>query len=142
MTAVATAGRYVERTRLAWDPWLFGAVRDSEVHLREPKRAAGFLQLRRARVRWFLSSDIADLPAGPPAGAPTSHRSMTLDGDEVQFSDGFTGLHTRVYEGALAGRGPGIDEARASIELAHRIRHAAVTPNQSLHHAKIAQAGR
>src|SRR5205814_31088 len=89
--------------------WLFGGVVACEVHLREPKRMGGFLQLERARVRWFLSSESADLPFAPEPGVKTTFRSITVDGHEVEFSEGFTDLHTRVYEEVLAGRGFGID---------------------------------
>jgi len=102
--------------------WLFGGVVRCEVHLRDQRRMSGYLQLERARVRWFLSSDIADLPFTAQPGVKTTFRSITVDGRDVEFSDGFTDLHTRVYEEALAGRGFGIDDSRPSIELWHRIR--------------------
>ena len=88
--------------------WLVGAVEDCAVNLREPRRAAGVLELERATVRWYLSADRADLAArstGP------SYRSITIDGAEVEFTGGFHDLHTRVYEEVLAGRGWGIDDA-------------------------------
>lgn len=102
--------------------WLFGPVQQSEVHLRDASRAAGFLELQHANVRWFLSLDAADLPpmSGPTASA--THRSLTVDGQELEFTDGFTDLHTRVYERTLAGSGFGIEDARPSIELVSRIR--------------------
>jgi UDP-N-acetyl-2-amino-2-deoxyglucuronate dehydrogenase len=103
--------------------WLFGGVEDVQVHLREPKRMAGFLQLERAGIRWFLSTDPRDLPFAPQPGVKTTFRSIVVDGEEIVFTDGFTDLHTRVYEQVLAGRGAGIEDARPSIELAHRIRH-------------------
>ena len=105
--------------------WLFGAVRECDVHLAEPSTMAGHLELQRATVRWFLSTDRRALPAGSPQ---STFRSMTIDDQDVEFSDGFTDLHTRVYEETLAGRGFGIADARPSIELAHRIRTARVTP--------------
>jgi len=108
--------------------WLFGSVQSSHVHVREPKRAAGTLALERADVRWFLSAEASDLPFDATPGARTTYRSMTVDGEQLEFSDGFTDLHTRVYEAALAGRGFGIDDARPSIELTYRIRHAALAP--------------
>ncbi len=113
--------------------WLFGPTEDVEVHLREPKRVSGSLRLRRARVRWFLSTDARDLPFTPEPGSKTTFRSITVNGEEIVFTEGFTDLHTRVYEEVLAGRGAGLDEARPSIELAHRIRHAPVTPSASPH---------
>ena len=106
--------------------WLFGDVQESRVHLREPMRTAGFLELENARVRWLLSVDSTDLPFQPRAGGSLTHRSMQVDGKEVEFSAGFGDLHTRLYEETLAGRGFGIRDARPSVELAHRIR------NQSL----------
>jgi UDP-N-acetyl-2-amino-2-deoxyglucuronate dehydrogenase len=105
--------------------WLFGGVVDCEVHLRDSHRTSGHLRLERARVRWFLSSDIADLPFPPEPGVKTTFRSITVDGKEIEFSEGFTDLHTRVYEETLAGRGFGIEDSRPSIELSHRIRESA-----------------
>jgi UDP-N-acetyl-2-amino-2-deoxyglucuronate dehydrogenase len=102
--------------------WLFGAVESCEVHIRGARRLGGFLRLERARVRWFLSAERADLPFRPEPGGKTSFRSISIDGSEVEFSDGLADLHTRVYEEVLAGRGCGIEAARSSIELSHRIR--------------------
>ena len=102
--------------------WLFGGVEKSELHLGEGDRCAGYLELERARVSWFLSIRYEDLPFAVVAGGPTTHRSIRVDGDEVEFTKGFTDLHTRVYEETIAGRGFGIAEARPSVELVHRIR--------------------
>jgi UDP-N-acetyl-2-amino-2-deoxyglucuronate dehydrogenase len=101
--------------------WLFGPVERSEVHFARPEKTAGTLELERASVRWFLSIDAADRPQGP-APPWTPHRTLSIDGIEVPFSEGMEGLHTRVYEEILAGRGLGIGEARPSIELLQRIR--------------------
>ena len=106
--------------------WLFGPPAACEVHSRDLRRTSGALQLERARVRWTLSTDAADLPFTAQPGAKTTFRSLTVDGESVEFSDGFTDLHTRVYEEVLAGRGFGIDDARPAIELTHHIRHAPV----------------
>lgn len=106
--------------------WLFGPVERCEVHQREPRRLAGALQLQRARVRWFLSAEPADLPFAAEPGVRTSFRSISIDGAELEFSEGFADLHTRAYGEVLAGRGYGIDDARPSIELAHTIRHTPV----------------
>ncbi|MGH9200096.1 MAG: Gfo/Idh/MocA family oxidoreductase [Vicinamibacterales bacterium] len=120
--------------------WLFGPVRSSEVHLRQPVRAAGALELDRADVRWFLSTDPADLPGVAQPGAAT-FRSIEVDGEEIEFSDGFTDLHTRVYEEVLAGRGFGIDVARPSVELTSQIRQAGLTwPTSRAHPKAIAYA--
>jgi UDP-N-acetyl-2-amino-2-deoxyglucuronate dehydrogenase len=107
--------------------WIFGAPRRSEVHLREPRRAAGFMELERARVRWYLSAEAEDLPFPAQPGGRTSFRSMVIDGREVDFTDGVGELHTRAYEEILAGRGFGISDARPSIELVHQIRTAAIS---------------
>jgi UDP-N-acetyl-2-amino-2-deoxyglucuronate dehydrogenase len=107
--------------------WLFGDVQRSEVHLREPKRAAGTLALANADVQWYLSAESVDLPFTPQPGSKTTFRSISVDGDQLEFSDGFTDLHTRVYEEVLAGRGFGVQDARPSIELSYRIRHEPIT---------------
>lgn len=107
--------------------WLFGPVQRAEVHLREGKRAAGTLVLANADVQWYLSAEVTDLPFVPVPGGKTTFRSIVVDGEQLEFSDGFTDLHTRVYEEVLAGRGFGIAEARPSIELSHQIRHAPIT---------------
>jgi UDP-N-acetyl-2-amino-2-deoxyglucuronate dehydrogenase len=110
--------------------WLFGAPVDHRVHVAEPRRMAGFLELERARVVWFLSVEARDLPGGAARAVPggkTTHRTITVDGQELEFSDGFADLHTRVYEETLAGRGFGIDDARASIGLVHALRTAEIT---------------
>lgn len=107
--------------------WLFGPVGGIEVHRAEPDRMAGRLELEHADVTWFLSINARDLPFVPEPGKRTTLRSITVDGEEIEFTEGFTDLHTRVYEETLAGRGFGIDDARPSIELVHRIRHAPLT---------------
>ena len=117
--------------------WLFGAVRESEVHLSEPERVGGALALERADVEWFLSLDAADLPEHVLGAQPT-YRSITVDGEEVEFSGGFRDLHTRVYEETLAGRGFGISDARPSIELVHQIRSAAPTAPTMAPHPMVA----
>jgi UDP-N-acetyl-2-amino-2-deoxyglucuronate dehydrogenase len=106
--------------------WLFGPLVEARVHLRDPRRWAGHMELERARVRWFLSVDGSDLPFDAKPGKAT-FRSITVDGAEVEFSEGFTDLHTRVYERTLAGQGFGLTDARPSIELVHAVRQAALT---------------
>jgi UDP-N-acetyl-2-amino-2-deoxyglucuronate dehydrogenase len=108
--------------------WLFGAEVRSCVHTRDEWRTADNLELERADLAWFMSADPADLPFEATAGKKTTFRSITVDGQEVEFSEGFTELHTRSYEEILAGRGSGIDDARPSIELAHRVRDVPLTP--------------
>jgi UDP-N-acetyl-2-amino-2-deoxyglucuronate dehydrogenase len=114
--------------------WLFGEVSDLRVHHSDPRRMAGFLELERARVRWFLSIDPTDLPFPVQPGSRSTYRSITVDDQEVEFSEGFTDLHTRVYEEMLAGNGFGIAAARPSIQLTHRIRTAEISPIDDLAH--------
>lgn len=114
--------------------WLFGGVEESVVHRREARRMAGTLRLARARVRWFLSVDSNDLPEGYLEAQRSAFRSITIDGREIEFSEGFADLHTRLYEETLAGHGFGIAEARPSIELVYRIRHDPLTPPDAMAH--------
>ena len=107
--------------------WIFGNVQENKVHLYETNKAAGFMQLGKARVRWFLSLDRSDLPAeAVKAGKPT-FRSVTVNGKAIEFSGGFTDLHTESYRQILEGKGFGIREARNSIEIVHDIRVAKPT---------------
>jgi UDP-N-acetyl-2-amino-2-deoxyglucuronate dehydrogenase len=120
--------------------WLFGEVEESSVSLAQPRRMAGSLELERARVGWFLSTDAEDLPDHVRAEGKFAFRSMTYDGQELEFSDGFQDLHTRVYEEILAGRGASVRDARPAIELVHRINRTDVTtsPVHSISLARIA----
>jgi UDP-N-acetyl-2-amino-2-deoxyglucuronate dehydrogenase len=107
--------------------WLFGEVQYSEVHISYPTKTGGFLELKNARVRWLLSIDKADLPEETRNKNKTTFRSITIDGEELEFSEGFTDLHTTVYKEVLAGRGFTLDDARPSVTLAHQIRNAIPT---------------
>ena len=107
--------------------WFFGSPRQSHVHLREADRMGGFLELEGADVSWYLSLDRNDLPESAQKTGQTTFRSITIDGREIEFSGGFTDLHTRVYEETLAGRGFGLSDARPSIELVHTIRTAPIS---------------
>lgn len=117
--------------------WLFGTAQSSQLHLNEPNKMAGFLELENANVRWFLSTDINDLPFEPQAGKKTTYRSITVDGQDLEFTEGFTGLHTRVYERTLEGRGFGIEDARVSIETVHRIRTSPVVADSDCVHLYV-----
>jgi len=108
--------------------WLFGAVRASEVQLSETTRAAGVMELDRARVRWFLSIDPNDGLVEVSTGG-MMYKSIVVDDIEVDLSGGVDALHTRVYEEILAGRGMGIDAVRSAIELVHRIRRTVPSGN-------------
>lgn len=114
--------------------WIFGEAGECRVQLAAERRMAGTLELERARVRWFLSIEPSDLPAPAQPGGRTTHRSITIDGQQIEFTDGFANLHTRVYEEILAGRGFGIDDVRPSIEIVSRIRGLAVSPADDFAH--------
>jgi UDP-N-acetyl-2-amino-2-deoxyglucuronate dehydrogenase len=105
--------------------WLFGDAKSVEVHQNDRSTMSGALALERADVEFLLSVDFARLPFAAAPGERTTHRSIAIDGREVEFSESFDDLHTRAYEEILAGRGFGIADARPSIELVHRIREAA-----------------
>ncbi|HYE87909.1 MAG TPA: Gfo/Idh/MocA family oxidoreductase [Vicinamibacterales bacterium] len=118
--------------------WLFGGVQRSEVHVRESNRAAGALELELADVVWYLSTESSDLPFTPQPGVKTTYRSIAVDGQEIEFSEGFADLHTRIYEEVLAGRGFGIDVARPSVELTSRIRTDRIAPARMKLHPRAA----
>lgn len=111
--------------------WLFGGVQKSELHLSEPKKMAGFIELENAEVTWFLSADKDDLPADLVEKKIPTFRSIEFDGNEIQFSSGFTDLHTKVYEETLAGNGFGIEDARPSIQFVNELRNSKITENSN-----------
>lgn len=119
--------------------WLFGAEQQSKVHLQGARQMAGVLELERARVRWFLSTDANDLPESVIRDGGYAYRSMTYDGQEIEFSNGFTNLHTRIYEEVLAGRGTGISDARPAIEMAYAINRSETERNLTEAHPLVAQ---
>ena len=102
---------------------IFGEVKGNTVHYASPRTTAGFLKLERANVRWFLSVDDRNLPEDIVAKGQRTYRSITVDGEEIEFSGGFTDLHTVSYEHILAGKGFGLEHARPSIEIVHHIRN-------------------
>lgn len=104
--------------------WLFGEAGDMKVYLNDLRRMAGFIEFERAKASWFLSVDSSDLPYPIDPGQPQTYRSITVDGQEIEFSRGFTDLHTLVYQKTLAGQGFGIEDSRPSIDLTYRIRNA------------------
>ena len=114
--------------------WLFGSMQGIKVYYSDQNRMSGFIELEHARVKWFLSVDKNDLPESARTNGKTTFRSIIVDGKEIEFSEGFTDLHTRVYEETLAGRGFGIADARPSIELTYAIRTAEISPKDSLIH--------
>ncbi len=117
--------------------WFFGPVQYNELHHSDPDKMSGFMELEHATVSWYLSLDRADLPAQAIADGKPTYRSITIDGEEVEFSGGFTDLHTRVYEEILAGRGFGIDDARESIKLVHDLRNIPVSHSSDMLHPML-----
>jgi UDP-N-acetyl-2-amino-2-deoxyglucuronate dehydrogenase len=108
--------------------YIFGELQVNEVHMSSETKAAGYLEYERARVRWFLSVDIEDVPAMQRASGQRTYRSITVDGDEVEFSGGFADLHSRSYEEILAGRGFGVADCRTAIETVASIRTSKTVP--------------
>jgi len=113
--------------------FVFGDLKENVVHYREVDCAAGYLEYERARVRWFLSVNRRDVPKNLPDGQRT-FRSITVDGDEIEFSDGFTDLHTLSYQKILRDEGFTIDDARPSIETVARIRSTDLHPEKRDRH--------
>lgn len=102
--------------------FVFGELQQNVVHYSSDTKAAGYLEYAQARVRWFLSIDINDVPAAVRATGQRTYRSITCEGEEIEFSGGFTDLHTRSYEEILKGNGFGLDENRVAIETVSHIR--------------------
>ncbi|MHC4525477.1 MAG: Gfo/Idh/MocA family oxidoreductase [Planctomycetota bacterium] len=114
--------------------WIFGGVRSNIVHKFDTTRAAGFLELEKARVRWYLSLEKEDLSSDVQQKGQATYRSIHIDGKELEFSRGFADLHTRSYEEILAGRGYGLSEVRPSIQLVAEIRNAVISEVKGEHH--------
>lgn len=100
--------------------WIFGPVERNEVHLSESRKSSGFLDLQKATVKWFLSTDRNDSLSNEAGG---TYRCITIDGEPLEFTKGFTDLHTVIYRNTLAGKGYGIEDTRPTIDLIHDIRH-------------------
>ncbi|MCK9472259.1 Gfo/Idh/MocA family oxidoreductase [Sulfurimonas sp.] len=102
--------------------WIFGEPKESFVHTKKPDANAGFMRLKNANVRWFLSVNYEHIPEELKARGQRTYRSITINGEEIEFSEGFTDLHTKSYEDILSGGGFGLKEARSSIEMVSSIR--------------------
>ena len=114
--------------------FVYGAVQENIVHLNTPTKAAGYLEYECARVRWFLSLDVNDVPADERASGKRTFRAVIADGENVECSDGFTELHTKIYEEILSGRGFGVEDNRVAIETVATIRNAPIKPAGDLAH--------
>jgi UDP-N-acetyl-2-amino-2-deoxyglucuronate dehydrogenase len=114
--------------------WVFGSVKKNVVHKLTDDSASGFIELEKARVRWFLSIDYNDIPADVRAKGKRTYRSLTMEGQDIEFSDGFTDLHTTSYQDILSGGGFGLKEARTSIQTVYEIRNQELAPLQGDYH--------
>ena len=119
--------------------WIFGGMKSSVVHRRQDDCASGVLELERARVRWFLSVNADHLPDAQRSKGQRTYRSITVEGQEVEFSEGFGDLHTVSYQEILAGRGYGLRDAKPSIEMVQAIRHAPLAPLTDDYHPMCQQ---
>jgi UDP-N-acetyl-2-amino-2-deoxyglucuronate dehydrogenase len=106
--------------------WIFGDVRSNTVHLSKAEKAAGLLELKQARVRWFLSVDYNDIPSEVKMKNQRTYRSIIVEGKEIEFSEGFTDLHSITYNEILKGNGFGLEEAKQSIQTVYTIRNSPV----------------
>lgn len=119
--------------------FIFGKVKKVEVHHRDDKTASGYLEYERAKVRWFLSIDAQYLPDNAVKGEKITFRSITIEGEELEFSGGFTDLHTVSYQNILSGNGYGVEENRAAIETVEAIRTSDVTSDPATPHPLLAK---
>ncbi|MCB9248549.1 MAG: Gfo/Idh/MocA family oxidoreductase [Ignavibacteriales bacterium] len=109
--------------------WLFGDLQNQQVHFSNSNKIGGFLELQNANVKWFLSIDKNDLPENVKQKNQPTYRSIKIDGEEIEFTGGFTDLHTTVYQEIIDGKGFGINDARNSIETVYKIRNSEITNN-------------
>lgn len=103
--------------------WIFGDLKKNVVHIHTHDRAGGYLEFEKARVRWFLSISADTLPNEIREAGLSTYRSVRLDGEEIDFSNGFTELHTESYKGILNNNGFSLEESRKAMEIVHSIRH-------------------
>ncbi|MBK7488980.1 MAG: Gfo/Idh/MocA family oxidoreductase [Bacteroidales bacterium] len=117
--------------------WIFGPVVSNRVHLLERDKASGYLELKNARVRWFLSIDWNDLPDEVKENGKRTYRHITVNNEELEFSEGFTDLHTITYREILRGNGYGLEDARQGIEIVYQIRNSALSVLKDEYHPLI-----
>ena len=114
--------------------FIFGDIKSNEVHYRDQKTSSGYLEYDRARVRWFLSIDANHLPENAIQGEKLTYRSIDIEGEELEFSGGFTDLHTQSYQNILAGTGYGVEENRVAIRTVSDMRKSIITANPERPH--------
>lgn len=121
--------------------WVFGPVQEVRLHSMTPMKAAGYLEFANARVRWFLSIDRSDLPPAVTDAGKTTFRNVTIDSQDLEFSDGFVDLHTQSYAHILDGGGYPVSEARQAIEIVETMRHMDVMTGGSDRHPILGRTG-
>ena len=121
--------------------WVFGPVQEMRLHSMTPMKAAGYLEFANARVRWFLSIDRSDLPPAATDAGKTTFRNVTIDSQDLEFSDGFVDLHTQSYAHILDGGGYPVSEARQAIEIVETMRHMDVMTGGSDRHPILGRTG-
>ena len=119
--------------------FIFGKMVKNEVHFRDEQTCSGYLEYERARVKWFLSIDASNLPHNALQGEKLTYRSITIEDEELEFSGGFTDLHTQSYERILVGQGYGVDENRTAIETVEKIRVSEIVVDPVESHALLAR---
>jgi UDP-N-acetyl-2-amino-2-deoxyglucuronate dehydrogenase len=117
--------------------WIFGEVTSNIVHEQTHDRAAGYLEFKQARVRWFLSINYDTIPGKIKDSGQRTYRSIKVEGEEIEFSNGFTDLHTESYKDIIKGNGFGLEHARPSVEIVHDIRNAKITALKGDYHPLI-----
>lgn len=120
--------------------FLFGELVENQLFLATPKASSGYLEYEHARVRWYLSTDSESLPADVRLKGQRTYRSILIDNDEIEFSDGFTDLHTRSYEAILSGCGFGLGDSVSAIETVSQIRNMNVKSSKLLEHPFVLTA--
>jgi UDP-N-acetyl-2-amino-2-deoxyglucuronate dehydrogenase len=114
--------------------FIFGEIKNNEVHYKDDQTVSGYLEYERARVKWFLSIDANHLPENAVQGEKKTYRSIIIGDEELEFSGGFTDLHTQSYQNIIAGNGYGLDENRAAIETVEKIRALDIVDNSENYH--------
>ena len=121
--------------------WVFGPIQEMRLHSMTPMKAAGYLEFANARVRWFLSIDRSDLPPAATDAGKTTFRNVTINSQDLEFSDGFVDLHTQSYAHILDGGGYPVSEARQAIEIVETMRHMDVMTGGGDRHPILGRTG-
>lgn len=120
--------------------FVYGKLQSSFIHLRSRDKAGGYLEFEKARVRWFLSLDINDVPEAERMIGKRTFRALEANGVSIEFSDGFTDLHTKSYQEIISGRGFGLEENRQAIEAVFGIQHSGISPGRGEIHPMVLKA--